>query len=107
MSTRNWHRIAYEAEQARDNALAQLRYEQANRRQEQANYQAEHQEYLAEVEAAIQRVRDLHRPVAIEERGQDGALVTVGYECDYCGNWDDLALTYPCPTIRALDGGDQ
>ena len=41
--------------------------------------------------AAIQRVRNLHKPIA------DIYSIT-GFDCRQCGG------TYPCTTIRALDG---
>ena len=38
-------------ERERDNALAQLSYEQANRRKAEAAYRAEHEDYLRQVES--------------------------------------------------------
>lgn len=46
-----------EAERARDNARAQLAYEQAERRQWEAHYRAEHADYLAELEAERDEAR--------------------------------------------------
>lgn len=51
MTARNWHREAVDALQARDEARAQLAYEQANRRTQEANYRAEHEDYLRQVES--------------------------------------------------------
>lgn len=82
----------------------------------------------AEVErldAALQRVRDLHRSIPLyevtpEECGHD--TDTYGIEidgmlyctkhvhvhvCEHCHEMDELGnadVEYPCPTIRALDG---
>lgn len=62
MSGRDWHRAAVVAERERDNARAQLAYEQANRRKWEADYRTEHADYLAQVEAerdaALARVAD-------------------------------------------------
>ncbi|RII41907.1 hypothetical protein DWB68_10295 [Galactobacter valiniphilus] len=58
MSTKNWQRAVHDAEQERDNALAQLAHEQATRRQWQTQYQAEHLDYLNDVEADRDRLRD-------------------------------------------------
>lgn len=58
MTTKNWHRAVHDAERERDNALAQLAHEQANRRQWQTQYQAEHRDYLNEVESDRDRLRD-------------------------------------------------
>lgn len=51
MSAENWHRIACDMERERDNALAQLAYEQANRRKKEAAYRAEHEDYVRQVES--------------------------------------------------------
>ena len=58
MNTKNWHRAVHDAEQERDNALAQLAHEQATRREWQTQYQAEHRDYLNDVEADRDRLRD-------------------------------------------------
>lgn len=47
----NWQRATSDALRERDNARAQLAYEQAQRRQWQYDYTAEHREYLDQIEA--------------------------------------------------------
>lgn len=57
---------------------------------------------LAKAEAAIQRVRELHRPLDMNFDGRH--LV-----CKGCTNeiWEDEKyVEYPCPTIKALEGED-
>lgn len=50
------------------------------------------------LDEAIQRVRDLHKPMIL-----DGA--PIGWEaCVFCYGDDGSPWVYPCPTIRALDG---
>lgn len=57
-------------------------------------------ERLGQAEQAVQRVRELHRPIP----------VTVNFDAkptDFCKCcYEDRAedAKYPCPTIRALDG---
>lgn len=53
-------------------------------------------ERVEAAEAAVQRVREAHFP------DEDG-------DCDFCVNYycDTRKAEYPCPTIRALDGGGQ
>ena len=51
--------------------------------------------------AVIDRVRELHRP----HESQDGDVVCPTCVCG-CGDCDFNPLEAPCPTIRALDGGD-
>jgi len=54
-----------------------------------------------ELELAILRVRELHKPVDIDDLGS-------WIVCEGCSNQfiDDEApyVNYPCPTIKALDG---
>jgi hypothetical protein len=50
---------------------------------------------LRALDAAVQRVRELHREVP--------RLLAEGTYCDECGPSDLFA--YPCPTIAALDAG--
>ena len=59
MKATNWHRVAGDMERARDNALAQLAYEQANRRQQEADYRAEHEDYLRQVESERAELLDI------------------------------------------------
>lgn len=100
-TSKDWHRIAVEAEQARDNALAQLRHEQANRRQWEADYRAEHAEHLLELEATIARVREVHEPLdAVHYQGRSQTLRKV---CTGCGTDDGNWQVWPCPTIRAIE----
>lgn len=56
---------------------------------------------IAELEAAIQRVRDLH--VAVEIEPSD----TICKECSYrlpTGRYFGKIVEYPCPTIQSLEG---
>lgn len=62
-----------------------------------AHVAAERDEALA----VIDRVRELHRP----HESQDGDVVCPTCVCG-CGDCDFNPLEAPCPTIRALDGGD-
>lgn len=48
---KNWQRATSDALRERDNARAQLAYEQAQRRQWQNDYMAEHRDYLDQIEA--------------------------------------------------------
>ena len=52
---------------------------------------------------AIQRVREIHKPLDIVPRG-----LTQTTFCDECsvinGLDEDRYVKYPCPTIKALDG---
>jgi len=50
-------------------------------------------EYALEAE----RMHELHKP--IPHPYQDGVQL-----CSNCGNEVDGSWTYPCPTIKALDG---
>ena len=114
MSAKNWHRTALEMGRERDNALAQLRYEQANRRKAEAAYRIEQEEYLQHLEAAIERIRELHRPVGLTEHTgprikPSGAPIPDDTPvCGYCTDPDALGwCEYPCPTIEALDDGKE
>ena len=52
---------------------------------------------IDKLEAAIQRVRELHREVP----GRSHKETT----CEECyGDYTYYEYTYPCPTIKALDG---
>jgi uncharacterized coiled-coil protein SlyX len=53
---------------------------------------------LARAEAAIARVHALHHPVGVVAAAEAGNPP----DCAVCGLW-----TYPCATIRALDGQEQ
>jgi hypothetical protein len=56
-------------------------------------------------EAAIRRVRDIHEGIdALMNPGPHERLVKV---CSGCGTDDGNWQRWPCPTIRALDGGEQ
>jgi hypothetical protein len=55
---------------------------------------------LSTLATAIERVRALHRPVAVKFAG--GRVSTV---CDHCNTGDPyvtVSMDYPCPTLEAL-----
>ncbi|MFC4128893.1 hypothetical protein [Nocardia rhizosphaerae] len=57
---------------------------------------------VVELEAATDRVREVHQPVeALNVRYPGGRPTQV---CSGCGTDDGNWQTYPCPTIRALGG---
>lgn len=66
---KDWHRIAYEAERARDNAVAQLEYEQSNRRKNDAEIAHERDDFIKELETANADLRAAL--VAIQELAVD------------------------------------
>lgn len=58
---------------------------------------------------AIQRVRDIHKPVTSHEYKKiNGNLERVEIlgciECEETGSGREYLVKYPCPTIKALDG---
>jgi len=64
---------------------------------------------LAQRDATIAAVRALHRPSLFPKHGGPFHGKTICVECSNKG-WaegDQPGEVYPCPTIRALDGGDQ
>jgi hypothetical protein len=58
-----------------------------------------HLRRLRALDAAVQRVRELHAPVP--RAHQDGG----GRECTACYDSDGVAVASPCSTIAALDAG--
>ncbi len=52
---------------------------------------------------AIQRVRELHKPVK-SWKGIDHTEIVGCYECEETGSGREYWVEYPCPTIKALDG---
>ncbi|MER7813769.1 hypothetical protein, partial [Streptomyces sp900116325] len=57
-------------------------------------------------EAAVARVRQLHRPVEGLGRDSDdnpGGYGLINQACTTCGTPDELAVPWPCDTIRALN----
>lgn len=48
---------------------------------------------IVELEAAVERVRALHQPIAKDIP-----------KCVICKNYDGRHVDHPCPTLRALDG---
>lgn len=52
---------------------------------------------------AIQRVRELHKPVK-SYKGRDHTEIIGCYECEETGSGREYEVEYPCPTIQALDG---
>ena len=55
-----------------------------------------------ETAAAIQRVRNLHTTKTFTSYIRNETWVY----CESCYDEDGYAFTYPCPTIRALDGDE-
>ena len=53
-----------------------------------------------ELMQAIERVRELHKPIACGNCGS----VTCEAFCDECSVEYGNAVKYPCSTIKALDG---
>jgi ParB-like chromosome segregation protein Spo0J len=87
---RDWTTMRTRAEQAED--LLRVAHDTSNRSEAERARAVQRAETA---EAAIKRVRDLHRPegvVAAAEHGERPDCATCGYN------------TYPCPTLRALDG---
>ena len=106
MASRDWHRAAVEAERQRDNAIAQLEYEQANRRRNDTEIAHERDDFIKELETvntgmrtALVAIQELHKPAKgwISEREY---LL-------YCADCGDA--TYPCKTRKlayeGLGGG--
>lgn len=54
----------------------------------------------AELQARIDRVRELHKPVDM-----NGSFPGMGDICSVCAWEDDSYARWPCDTIRVLDGG--
>ena len=59
-----------------------------------------------EFHAAIERVRELHKPVT-SYKGMDNDEIIGCYECEETGSGREYWVEYPCPTIKALDGEKQ
>ena len=58
---------------------------------------------------AIERVRELHKPVTSHEYKKINGILerieTLGCsECEETGSGREYLVKYPCPTIKALDG---
>lgn len=62
---------------------------------------------IEELEAAIQRVREIHQPhrCRMSTRHIDCSIM-FGGECNYVDKCNVCHTEYPCPTIRTLDGPD-
>lgn len=56
-----------------------------------------------EYKQAIERVRELHKPVT-SYKGMDNDEIIGCYECEETGSGREYWVEYPCPTIKALDG---
>lgn len=56
---------------------------------------------VSRLDAVVTAVRELHKPEAWE----DDLEGTSGVACSTCVDGNREAITYPCPTVRALDGG--
>lgn len=52
---------------------------------------------------AIQRVRELHKPVT-SYKGIHHDEIVGCYECEETGSGREYWVEYPCPTIKALNG---
>ena len=79
VANHDWYRRALEAERERANAIAQLEYEQANRRKEDANLAHERDDFIKELEtantgmrSALEAIQELHKPVKIMIGGITG-----------------------------------
>lgn len=62
---------------------------------------------VREAEAAITRVRELHKP-EVPPEGSKWVSGGHGAHCEGCSTGDPfLDQPWPCPTITALDGGEE
>ncbi len=51
--------------------------------------------------SAVERVRELHKPVT-SYKGRDRTEIVGCYECEETGSGREYWVEYPCPTMRAL-----
>lgn len=103
VASRDWHRAAVEAERQRDNAIAQLEYEQANRRKEDAKLAHERDDFIKELEtantgmlAALGAIQEQHHIVYLDV---DDEVRGLNPMCNVC------MRAYPCRTRRLADQG--
>ncbi|MGP9033660.1 hypothetical protein ACT17S_11380 [Glutamicibacter mysorens] len=100
MANHDWYRRALEAERERANAIAQLEYEQANRRKEDAKLAHERDDFIKELEtantgmrSALEAIQELH----VKRRIVDGRTYL-----EFCGHCE---CQWPCATRRLADQG--
>ena len=53
---------------------------------------------LTSAEKAVERVRELHKPI------EDAGRLGIYNICKHCSELAEIAYKYPCETIKALDG---
>lgn len=57
-----------------------------------------------EARAALERVRELHRPVeGLGYDSDEGGYGHIAQVCTSCGTADEYGVRWPCPTVRAID----